>query len=478
MNELNVYTGNDSFAPYDFEIQSSVLGVFNSTVYGLLLNSTDDQEPSPGLISGWESDFQKKYILTLSKAKFHNGREITARDLEFSIIRGFVSSSLNYNRIHFSDINGITDLKIGMKYKSGMVSGLKVLNEKQLEIELSNVNPIFLSNFTMPFVPLVPEEELKDDYFTWKRWPIGAGAYKVDADYQDHRLRLVAVKPVAERPDIIVIDNARKMDKYDLLFDEVAASDKEKDFEKVLSKYPVSLVSITFYRDNPLNQDLNFRKAVYHAIDRDALSLNMEQFKPAYEMMVRPHDDLKPKNPFNMTLAKSYLSKVPHHLLKDGVKIGIYATDDHWTPVMQERISRMTNQFKEIGLEVTFEANPEKFPIPEVVKKFTLRMFSKVVDLADPAVSYGAMSSRSPYRNENPINDDSYDLAYEKTLKATDLKTRLSAIEELSALIEERAIVSPLMQKYAYYRMNPAKIKTIGNQPKPLFLDLSKIELK
>ena len=479
-HELYVYTGDDNLAHYDFKIQSPVLGVFNPTVYGLLLNSTDDQELLPGLISEWKYDFkEKKYILTLSNAKFHNGREITAQDLEFSIIRGFISSSENYNRIHFSDIKGITDLKVGMKYKTGMVPGLKVLNKKQLQIELSRTNPIFLLNFTVPFVPLVPEEELKEDYFTWKKWPIGAGPYRVESDYHDHRLKLIAVKPVADRPTAIIMDNARKVDKYDIIFDEVIASDKEKDFEKVFSKYPVSIACLAFYRDNPIDQNLNFRKAIYHAIDRDSLAMNTDQYRAAYEMMVRPYGGrVKPKNPYNVELAKSYLAKVPHELLKDGVKIGVYATDDHWTPAMKQRIARMTEQFKEIGLKVSFEANSEKFPTPEVVKKYTIKMYSKVVDLADPAVSYGAMSSRSPYRNENPVKGNEYDLAYEKALAANDVETRFHAIQEISTLIEEKAIISPLLQKYAFYRINPNKVKTLGDQAKPLFLDLSKVEMK
>ena len=479
-HELYIYTGDDNLAHYDFKIQTPVLGVFNPTVYGLLINSNEKQELLPGLISEWKWEFkEKKYLLTLADAKFHNGREITAEDLEFSLIRGFISASENYNRIHFSDIKGITDLKVGMKYKSGMVPGLKVLNKKQLQIELSNINPIFLLNFTVPFVPLVPQEELKDDYFTWKKVPIGAGPYKVESDYHDHRLKLVAVKPTSDRPSIIVMDNARKMEKYDVIFDEVKASPQEQNFEKVLSKYPVSIASLAFYRDNPLNQDLNFRKAVYHAIDRDSLSLGADQYRPAYEMMVRPYGGrAKPQNPYDPVRAKAYLEKVPHKLLKNGVKVGVYATNDDWTPVMRERINRMTAQFEKIGLHISFSANPEKFPTPEVVKKFTIKMRSKVVDLADPAVSYGAMSSRSPYSKENPIQGNEYDVAYEKALKASDLESRFHAIQEIAHLIEEQALAVPLMQKYAFYRINPEKVKTLGSQAKPLFLDLSKVEMK
>ena len=478
--ELYIYTGNDDLAHYDFKIQSPVLGIFNPTVYGSLLYATDNQELHPSLISEWKYDFKsKKYTLTLANAKFHNGREITAEDLEFSIARGFISNAENYNKIHFSDIKGISNLKAGMKFKSGMIPGLRILGKKTLEIELVNRNPIFLLNFTVPFVPLVPQEELKDDYFTWRRWPIGAGPYKVVSDYREHRLRLEAVHPEANKATSITMDNARKMDKYDIILDEVTASEKENDLEKAVSKYPVSIVSFAFFRDNPLDQNENFRRAIYHAIDRDALASGSNQYKPAYEMMVRPYGGrIHPKNPYDPIAAKSYLGKVPPTLLKNGIKISVYSNDNSFSPVMKERIARLTEQLKNIGIHAVFEGNPEKFSTSETVKKFNMRMYSKVVDLADPAVSYGAMSSNSPYRNENPIPGNEYDLAYDKALKATNVESRFHAIQEIANLIEEKAVIVPLLQKYAVYRINSAKIKTLGDQYKPLFLDLWKVEMK
>jgi len=76
-SELNIYTGDDKLAPYDFKIQSTVLGTVNPVIYGLLLTTTETQEILPGIIKSWDYNFHENtYKLKLGNEKFHNGREV------------------------------------------------------------------------------------------------------------------------------------------------------------------------------------------------------------------------------------------------------------------------------------------------------------------------------------------------------------------------------------------------------------------
>ena len=478
---LKIFVGEDTYAPYDFKIETPILGTVNPVLFGYLLKASDTQELSPGLISKWHYDFENhKYSLTLGNHKFHNGREVNATDLEFSIIRGFISSVENYNKIHFSDVLGIETLKPGMKFKSGMVPGLKVVDQKTIEITLKSLNPIFLINFTMPFAPLVPKEELKEDYFTWKSHPIGAGPYQIEKDYQNHVLVLKSVeKADGQTPEFIEYHTSRKTDEYDIIFDPITASEKEKSFVKVFSKYPALINSLFFYRENEFNENINFRKAIYHGIDRDALASGQEQFKPAYEMLVRPYGGrIEPKNPFNLALAKEYIKKLPKSFLEKSFVIGVYASEDTATVRKKERIKLLAKQIADLGLKVTFEANPEKFPTPEVMKKFSMKMWSKVVDLDDPSISYGALSKQSPYKNEMPDSHGKFDELYTKAVQAKTLEDRLKATQDISHLIEEEALIVPILQKYVMYRFNPKTVETLGDQSKPLFMNLSLVKMK
>ena len=183
---INVLLGEYNLAPYEFKASTNALGAVNPVLFGYILKSNETQEILPGIITNWKFDHKNKYTLTLGEAKFHNGRTVKATDFEFSIIRGFISKNENYNKILFSDIEGTENLKIGSIYKPGMLSGIKVTNEKTVEITVKNNNPIFLLNFTIPFAPIVPIEELEDDLYTWKKTPIGAGPYQIVNDYKDH----------------------------------------------------------------------------------------------------------------------------------------------------------------------------------------------------------------------------------------------------------------------------------------------------
>ena len=478
---LKIYTGEDVHAPYDFKIETSILGTVNPVLYGYLLKANETQELSPGLITKWNYDYKNNlYRLTLGSEKFHNGREISSVDLEFSIIRGFISKTENYNRIHFSDILGIDQLQPGMKFHSGMVRGIRVIDEKNLEISLKAVKPIFLLNFTIPFVPLVPREELKDDYYTWKSMPVGAGPYRILKDYSDHVLVLKAVHKSPDWvPELIEYHTTRMPVEYDIVFDRVNANDKEKSFKKAFSKHPASINSIFFYRGNALNENVNFRKAVYHAINREAVVAGSEQFKPAYEMMVRPYaGSIEPKNPYNLDLAKKYINKVPSELLQKKITIGVYSPDKEFTSIMRDRIKVMSKDLDQLGLTLSFEPNPEKFPTPGVMKKYSMKLWSKVVDLADPSISFGAMSSISPYKNEMPDSHGKFDELYQKAEQASTFEDRLKGIQAIAHLIEEEALVVPIMQKYVLYRYNTETVESLGEQSKPLFMDVSLVKMK
>ena len=478
---LKIFVGDEHHAPYDVKGDTSILGSTNPILFGYLLKANETQEIFPGLIKKWHYDFKNnKYILTLGSDKFHNGREINSFDLEFSLIRGFISDFENYNKIHFSDIAGVEDLKVGMKYKTGMVSGIKVIDQKTIEISLKNVNPIFLINFTVPFVPLVPKEELKDDLYTWKSHPIGAGPYKIESDYKDNVLTLSSVSQLsAGFPSKIEYHTARKLEKYDVIFDRVVATDAEKKFSRVFSKYPAAINSIFFYRDNKFVENINFRKAIYHAIDRDAVAEGGELFKPAYEMLVRPYGGkVEIKNPYNLELAKEYVKKLPKEFFEKEFIVGVYSVSHAFTPVMIDRVKIMSEQLSKLGLKIKFEPNIEKFPTPEVMKKYSMKLWSKVVDLADPAVSFGAMSSFSPYKNEMPDSNGEYDRLYVRATQANTFEGRLKGIQDIANLIEEEALIVPIMQRYVMYRFDPSTVESLGDQARPLFMDISLVRMK
>ena len=119
----------------------------------------------------------------------------------------------------------------------------------------------------------------------------------------------------------------------------------------------------------------------------------------------------------------------------------------------------------------------KKFPTDKIMEKFAIKLCSKVMDLSDPVVSYGSMSENSPYEKEIPDSEGEFKKAYLDSINAETFEDRLKGIEKISVVIRKRSLIVPLFQKYVFYRTNPKTIKSLGDQPKPLFIDLSLVEM-
>jgi ABC-type transport system substrate-binding protein len=475
---IKIFMGGESYAPYDIRVSSSVYGTSNTAIFGFLLKSNDIQEINPGLIHQWNYDYRKKkYFLTVGNEKFHNGREINAKDLEFSIVRGFVSNIKNYHKIYFSDIVGTENLKPGMKFVSGMLSGLKVINDKTIEISLKAVNPSFLLHFASPLITLVPQEELKDDYFSWKKYPIGAGAYKVDNDYRNDVLVLKKVEPTIAKADVVELHTSPKVAEYDLLFDRSDKFKMKGVYKTVYSKYPTSISTLFFYRNNRLGKDLNFRKAIYYGIDRAGVAKGFDQFQPAYELVLPPYTCRKQNNNYyDFEKAKKYINQVPKDLLKSEIVIGVY-TDLVIAPALKTRLNRISADLKKLGLNVVFKSNTEQYPTAEVINKYSMKLWSKNVDLDDPAIVFGSMTSLSPFKDEVPDTNGKFDRLYNEVVSQSSIESRFKKIREISSYVDDQSLAIPLLQRYPSYVLNVKTVKDLGAQSKPLYLDISLIEL-
>ena len=333
-------------------------------------------------------------------------------------------------------------------------------------------------NFTIPFVPIVPIEELKEDYFTWKRHPVGAGPYKIKNDYLNDKLVLEKINNNSHGPKTIEYHTKRMSIEYDLLLDTVDEVSSELKYKKNICKYPDSIMAMRFFRSSIFGKNLNLRKAIHHAINRDHAAQDSTVLKPAYEMSIKPYSIKNNKvNPYNPALAKEYANKLPKSFFEKKIRVGVYSINNEFSTLIKKQIEFISKDLKALGLTFEFEPNQEKFPTKEVMAKFDIKLSSKVMDLADPSISYGAMSESSPYKDEIPDSDGKFEKAYQNAIHADTYEKRLQMIQKISDVIEKDALIVPLFERYVLFRTNPKTIKSLGDQPKPLFLDLSLVEM-
>lgn len=159
---------------YDWQNWSMIKSLFD----GLM-----DYEPGtttlrPELAESYEiSPDGKTFTFKLRKGvKFHNGREMTADDVKYSLDRVTNPKTQSPGAGFFASINGYDDVAGG---KSESLSGVTVVDPSTVKIELSRPDATFLHVMAINFSHVVPREEVEKYGADFGKHPVGTGAYRM-----------------------------------------------------------------------------------------------------------------------------------------------------------------------------------------------------------------------------------------------------------------------------------------------------------
>ncbi|MBA1272529.1 ABC transporter substrate-binding protein [Stutzerimonas azotifigens] len=136
------------------------------------------------------SDDGTVYTFTLKKGvKFHNGREMKASDVKYSLERTVNPKTQSPGAGFFSSIAGYEAMAEG---KADSLSGIEVVDDYQVKITLSEANATFLHVMAINFASVVPKEAVEQWGEDFGKHPVGTGAFSL----QDWKLgqRLVFKK--------------------------------------------------------------------------------------------------------------------------------------------------------------------------------------------------------------------------------------------------------------------------------------------
>ncbi len=242
----------------------------------------------PGLAESWDiSSDGRTYTFHLREgARFHNGRAMTSADVVYSIERTLRESSAG--RWVFMNLVGAHAFAEG---EADELQGARAVDERKVELELVEPLAFFLPMLCLSFAVIVPREEIeKDNGESFKRHPIGTGAFRLDSydssrglvelsrfdDYWDGR------RPYVDRLTVRYEEDGEK------LFERFGRGElaflREDSAERVarLTSNPEWRSNTVFAtqlhtqflafdaEQEPFN-DVRVRRAVAHAIDRERL---------------------------------------------------------------------------------------------------------------------------------------------------------------------------------------------------------------
>ena len=159
---------------YDWQNWSMIKSLFD----GLMDYKPGTTELVPDLAESYEvSDDGLVYTFTLRPGvKFHNGREMTAADVKYSLDRAVNPTTQSPGAGFFGSIAGFDEASAG---DADGMSGVEVIDDQTVRITLSRPDATFLHVMALNFASVVPQEAVEEFGADFGTNPVGTGAFKM-----------------------------------------------------------------------------------------------------------------------------------------------------------------------------------------------------------------------------------------------------------------------------------------------------------
>ena len=160
---------------YDWQNWSMIKSLFN----GLMDYKPGTTELVPDLAESMDiSSDGLTYVFKLHKGvKFHNGREMTADDVKYSIERTVNPKTQSPGAGFFGMIAGFEEMTAG---KTESLSGIEVVDPHTVKFTLSRPDATFLHVLAINFSFVVPKEAVEKWGTDFGKHPVGTGAFTMD----------------------------------------------------------------------------------------------------------------------------------------------------------------------------------------------------------------------------------------------------------------------------------------------------------
>ncbi|RUX28024.1 ABC transporter substrate-binding protein [Mesorhizobium sp. M7A.F.Ca.US.011.01.1.1] len=159
---------------YDWQNWSMIKSLFD----GLMDYEPGTTNLKPDLAESYEiSPDGKTFTFKLRHGvKFHNGREMTADDVKYSLDRVTNPKTQSPGAGFFGSIKGYDDVAAG---KAESLSGVTVVDPYTVKFELTRPDATFLHVMAINFAHVVPKEEVEKYGADFGKHPVGTGAFKL-----------------------------------------------------------------------------------------------------------------------------------------------------------------------------------------------------------------------------------------------------------------------------------------------------------
>lgn len=177
LNQTLVYSGGESSNLREYD-PATTHSSGDKLVFSGLVSFDPHLNLAPDIAETWDvSEDGRIYTFHLRQnAKFHDGRAVTAADVVFSWERA-ASPALASDTAdtYLGDILGVKEM---IKGQADHISGLKIVDDRTLQVTIDSPKPYFLMKLTYPTAFVVDQQNVQSGE-EWARSPNGTGPYKL-----------------------------------------------------------------------------------------------------------------------------------------------------------------------------------------------------------------------------------------------------------------------------------------------------------
>jgi ABC-type transport system substrate-binding protein len=465
------------------------IGLLTYYVHTQIFDSIAKYNPDgvavPSLAEGWDisKDGLTWTVRIHPDAKFSDGTKVSAQDVKY-----------------------IYDITLDPKTASprrakidSMVKDIVVKDDKTLEFKLKGPASLFADHCF--FLPIAKPESIKKYGENYNNHAVGAGLYKLKQwvpgekivlERNEYHHRAVAATPrLAFKiiPDSMTAQIELEEGAIDLLMD-IQQSDLPR-FEgnksiKLVKAAPLNVRWLVFNKNVPPFDDIDIRRAISHAVDRDAIAETilagigkkadgfMPDQYPAYEPNTVPYDyDLK-KTDESMAKA-GYKKNDQGFWEKDGKKLTVPLHLRSRSPE-SEIIEAVHSYLVKAGFDAKIMRMEDGQFIQELREKnkFGTYFLGISQDYSDPIGFLDLVFYKNGVWNHSGFDNPRVNEIIERTLEISDQDERTRLFKEAQKIIKEDYPALPLA---IYFNQAGVNAKMEGYVHSAAWLELTNVKI-
>ena len=236
-------------------------------LYDRLVHIDENEKPIPGLAEKWEIVSDTEYKFYIRKGvKFHNGEELKAEDVKFSLDRARESSYT--------------------KAFAGAISQVDIIDDYTVLVKTETPYAPLLTNLSLEHCSIVNKKAIEELGDSYKDNPVGTGPMKFKSwhannefiavrneEYWGEKAKAtsVTVKIIPEDASrTIALENGEIDINLDVPLVDLARMEQNSKLE-VHEQEGVAPTYLCFNQEKELTKNLKVRQAISYAIDRQAI---------------------------------------------------------------------------------------------------------------------------------------------------------------------------------------------------------------